>query len=87
MKKQQIAIIRKPTRPQMPSLTTKFEGAIIIYARAKAEKDGMVNSTTLARAAVAAYRMGYEDLYYWMAKNRYKWDSRAGAWRDLRRVG
>ena len=43
------------------------------------------NPTTMARAAVAAYRMGYEDLYYWMAKNRFKWDSRAGVWRDMRR--
>ncbi len=82
VKNQQITVI-KPRR-QLPSLTTKFDQAIVIYARAKGERGGFVNPADLARAAVAAYRLGHEDLYYWMGKNRYRWNSRSQRWADLR---
>ena len=75
--------IIKP-RISLPSLTTKFDAAIVIYARSKAESNHMVDPVKLARAAVAAYRMGYEDLYQWMKRNRYRWDSRRQSWVDLR---
>lgn len=81
-KNRQLTVI-KPVR-QLPSLTTKFDRAIVIYARAKGERGEFVNPADLARAAVAAYRMGYEDLYHWMKKNRYRWNSRAQRWVDLR---
>ena len=83
-KKGQVTIIKRVTT--LPSLTSKFEQAIILYARAKGERPGgMVETTAIIKAALGAYRMGYEDLYYWMAKHSYRWDSRHQMWRDKRK--
>jgi hypothetical protein len=73
-----------PPRKNKP-LTVKLDKAIHVYAKVKGVRDNMVDVATVITAAVAAYRMDNEELFRWLERNRYRWDSSRAQWRDLRR--
>jgi len=73
-----------PPRKNKP-LTVKLDKAIHVYARDKGVFDHSVDVAAVITAAVAAYRMDNEELFGWLERNRYRWDSSRAQWRDLRR--
>lgn len=79
------AITVIPPKAKNKPLTVKLDKAIKVYARNKGVRDSMVDVETVITAAVAAYRMDNEELFSWLEKNRYRWDSSRAQWRDLRR--
>lgn len=74
-----------PPKPKNKPLTVKLDKAIHVYARDKGVFNHSVDVEAVITAAVAAYRMGNEELFEWLEKNRYRWDSSRAQWRDLRR--
>lgn len=81
-------IIVIPPRPKQKPLTVKLKEGIEVYARAKGYDpiNRTVDVTILITATLAAYRMENEELFHWLEKNRYRWDSTRQQWKDLRQA-
>jgi len=79
-------VIVIPPRQKQKPLTVKLKEGIEVYARAKGYDpiNRTVDVRVVITATLAAYRMDNEELFSWLEKNRYRWDSTRQQWKDLR---